>query len=182
VEGDTCTYLGAVEEKVTLDFGELPTLEEAQAIQKRWQDELAARKARSAQDWEIRLAVKMVRWTDALVEGVKNGHPTFDLTLQAIRINDVVITGANVEVFYETGLTIKEQSPFKDTFTLGYTNGSTSYLPRAEDYPEGGWKLDASYAVPDMLFQFYNVPVAFHPDSEQRVVAATNKLIQQLAA
>ncbi len=118
---------------------------------------------------------------DALVADVKNGHPTFDLTLQAIRVNDVVITGANVEVFFETGLTIKEKSPFKDTFVLGYTNGSISYLPRAEDYPPGGWKLDGSYAVPDMLFQFYNVPVAFHPDSEQRVVRATSQLVNKLA-
>ena len=144
VEGDTCTYLGVVEETVTLEFGELPTMDEAKAIQKKWQDEFAARQAWSAQEWEIRLAAKMARWTDALVEGVQHGHPTFDLTLQAIRINDVIITGANAEVFYETGQTIKARSPFADTFVLGYTNGSTSYLPRAEDYPEGGWKLDAS--------------------------------------
>ena len=87
----------------------------------------------------------------------------------------------NVETFYETGLTIKEKSPFADTFVLGYTNGSTSYLPRAEDYPEGGWKLDGAYAVPDLIFQGYVQPVAFLPDSEQRAVDGTLSLIKTLA-
>lgn len=180
-EGETCTYLGAVEETVALDFVELPSLAEAKAIQERWTKILAERRARDAQEWEIRLAVKMVRWTQALVESAAQEHPTFSLNLQAIRVNDVVLTGMNVETFFETGLTIREKSPFRDTFVLGYTNGSTSYLPRAEDYPEGGWKLDGSYAVPDMLFQFYNVPVAFKPDAEQRAIDGTLKLLKQLS-
>ena len=36
---------------------------------------------------------------------------------------------------------------------LGYTNGCFGYLPRGEDYPEGGWKIDESYAVPDLIPQ-----------------------------
>jgi len=57
-----------------------------------------------------------------------------------------------------------------------------SYLPRAEDYPAGGWKLDASYAVPDLMLQAFLQPVAFRPDAEQRAVEGTVGLIKQLAA
>ena len=53
-------------------------------------------------------------------------------------------------------------------------------FPRAEDYPEGGWKLDASYAVPDLIPQAWGMPVALAPDSEQRAVDASLALIRQL--
>ena len=182
VEGDTCTYLGAAEQVVPLEFIELPSLQEAEAIHARWERTLAERRQRDAQEWEVRVAVRYEHWSRALVEAVKQGHPVFDLDIQAIRVNDIVIAGMNVEVFFETGLTIKAQSPFKDTFVLGYTNSLMSYLPRAEDYPAGGWKLDASYAVPDLMFQAFLQPVAFRPDAEQRAVEGTVGLIRQLVA
>jgi hypothetical protein len=64
---------------------------------------------------------------------------------------------------------------------LGYTNGAIHYLPRAEDYPPGGWSVHDTYSVPDMRFQQSSLPVAFRPDSEQVVVERTLDLIQQLA-
>jgi hypothetical protein len=88
----------------------------------------------------------------------------------------------NAEVFFETGLAIKTQSPFRDTFVLGYTNGTIGYLPRAQDFPAGGWKLHESYAVPDMIFQVHPQPVALRPDSEQRAIDGAVKVIAQLVA
>jgi hypothetical protein len=165
---------------VPLEFIALPTLAGAEAIHRNWQETLDQRVERDVQEWEIRYAEKFVLWASVLVEAVKHGHPTADLNIQSLRINDIVIAGMNVETFYETGLSIRAQSPFKDTFVLGFTNGSMSYLPRAEDYPEGGWKLDVSYAVPDLLFQSYLQPVAFRPDAEQRAIAGTLDVIRQL--
>jgi hypothetical protein len=63
---------------------------------------------------------------------------------------------------------------------LGYSNGCVMYLPRAQDYPPGGWDVHTRYKIPDMLFQNYLVPVAFHPDSEQRVVAKALALLGEL--
>jgi len=63
---------------------------------------------------------------------------------------------------------------------LGYTNGTVGYLPRAEDYPAGDWRLDESYAVPDLIFQVHPHPVALHPDSEQRAVTGALALLGQL--
>ncbi|MFH1909504.1 MAG: hypothetical protein ABIL11_19345 [Chloroflexota bacterium] len=180
VDGDACTHLGAIDQIVPLEFIELPTLEEAEAIHTRWRQALEERRQRDAQEWEIRVAEKYEQWARGLVDAVKHGLPTCELYVQGLRVNDIVIVGINAEVFFETGLTIRAQSPFKDTFVLGFTNGMIAYLPRAEDYPPGGWKLDASYAVPDLMFQGYFLPVALHPSTEQTVVHQTVALLQQL--
>ena len=129
----------------------------------------------------MRAAQKYEHWARNLVAAVEHGHPTLDLGLQALRVNDIVIAAMNVETFFETGLEIRARSPLPDTFVLGYTNGSMAYLPRALDYPKGGWKLGASYALPDQLPQFYpHQVIALHPDAEQRALDATLALIRQL--
>ena len=181
VSGDTCTHLAAAETTIQLEYVELPPLDEAEAILAHWRQELEERRDRDAQDWEIRVAQKYEHWARNLVAAVEDGHPTLDLRLQALRINDIVIAAMNVETFFETGLEIRARSPLSDTFVLGYSNGLVSYLPRAEDYPEGGWKLDASYAVPDLIPQAWGMPVALAPDSEQRAVEGTLELIRRLS-
>ena len=86
----------------------------------------------------------------------------------------------NVETFFETGLEIRARSPFADTFVLGYTNGLVSYLPRAEDHPAGGWRLDENYAVPDLIPQAWGLPVILRPDSADRAVEFTLDLIERV--
>ncbi len=180
VDGDSSTYLGAVEETLPLEYIELPSMEEAQAIQEKWHQILDERLAEGAQPWEMRVAVHFANWADGLVEAVRDGHPTLDLVLQAVRIHDVVLASLNVEAFFETGLSVKAMSPFEHTQVLGYSNGVVGYLPRAEDYPAGGWKVNELYAVPDLYVQSYSLPVALHPDSEQRVVDRLTALIRRL--
>jgi len=180
VTGDTCTHLSAAETTVALDYVELPSLDEAQALLSHWQHTLEERQSRDAQDWEVRVARKYEHWARNLVAAVEHGHPAPDLSLQALRVNDIVIVAMNVETFFETGLEIRARSPLPDTFVLGYSNGLVSYLPRSEDYPAGGWKLDASYAVPDLIPQAWGMPVALAPDSEQRAVDGSLELIRGL--
>jgi hypothetical protein len=181
VDGDTCTHLAAAETTIALEYIDLPPLEEARAILEQWHATVEEGRAGRTQEWELRVAVKMEAWARRLVAAVEAGGATHELRLQAIRVNDVVIAGMNVETFFETGLEIRARSPLLDTFVLGYTNGSTAYLPRAEDQPEGGWKLGERYALPDQLPQFYPGQVlALHPGSEQRALEGTLALIRQL--
>jgi neutral ceramidase len=180
VDGDTCTHLAAAETTVRLEYDELPSLEQAREILAHWQRTREERAAGGALDWEIRAAKKYEHWATRLVAAVEDGHPTHDLHIQAIRVNDVVIAAMDMEVFFETGLEIRDGSPLPDTFVLGYTNGCFGYLPRGEDYPEGGWKIDESYAVPDLIPQAWAMPVILHPDSARRAVEASLELIRSL--
>ena len=180
VDGPTCTHLAAAEATVALEYDRLPSLEQAQAILAHWQQTSEERRQGDALDWEIRAALKYEHWAGKLVAAVEDGHPTHELHLQAIRVNDVVLCAMNMEIFFETGLEIRARSPLPDTFVLGYTNGVFGYLPRGEDYPDGGWSIDESYAVPDLIPQAWGMPVILHPDSAQRAVEAGLELIAGL--
>ena len=180
VHGDTCTHLAAAETTVALDYAELPSLEKAREILAHWRRTREERLGGDALDWEIRAAQKYEHWAAKLVAAVEDGHPTHELRVQAIRVNDMVISALNMEVFFETGLEIRARSPVPDTFVLGYTNGCFGYLPRGEDYPEGGWQIDESYAVPDLIPQAWMMPVILHPDSARRAVEASAKMIDSL--
>lgn len=180
VDGSPCEALAGVEDVVALDFGELPPLAQAQAIRDHWQQTLAERLDGGAEEWQIRVAKKYANWARILVAAVEAEHSTCELRAQAIRINDLVIVGITAEVFFETGLEIRDRSGFPDALVLGYTNGVVGYLPRAEDYPEGGWKVDASYALPDLIPQAWELPVAFRPDSAERTVELALSLVSRL--
>jgi len=180
VTGESCTFLGAVEETETLQFGPLPPREEAVAIHAKWKQKLAEDRARRAHEWDINFDIRFFDWSEKLLDAVDSGEPTLDVNVQAMRVNDIVLLGLSVEPFFETGLALKQQSPFGHTEVLGYTNGCVAYLPRAEDYPEGGWKVHELYSLPDMFCQSYGLPVAPHEDAEQRVVERARVVMEKL--
>jgi len=180
VTGPTCTFFSALEETETLEFGPLPSRDEAAAIYEKWKQKLADDRARGAHEWDINFDTRFVHWSAKLLDAVEHGHPTLDVTVQGLRVNDIVLLGLSVEAFFETGLTLKSQSPFPHTEVLGYTNGCGGYLPRAEDYPAGGWDVRELYSLPDMFFQSYSLPVALREDSEQRVVKRAQAVMRKL--
>lgn len=172
--------LAAVDDIVDLEYGPLPTLDEATRIRDRRRAELAECQSGGGMEWEVRVARMFADWSEHLVEAVVDGHPTHGVTIQALRIDDVVLAGVSMETFFETGLAIKQRSSAAHTQVLGYTNGSTGYLPRREDYPLGGWQIGEEYRVPDLFVQAYMHPVALHPDAEQVVVERAVALIARL--
>ena len=180
VTGESCTYLGAVSETLALDFIEFPPLAEAEQI--RAEQQLRLLEAYKSEDErQIAVGLRWADWADRLVEAIQTGRKTLDMTIQVMRINDIVLAGLSVESFAGTGMSIKSHSLFAHTQVLGYTNGCVCYLPRAEDFPDGGWDIHKRYGVPDMIFQSYSLPAAIKPDSEQRVVERTLELINRLA-
>ena len=166
--------------RIFLDFVDLPTLEDAQSIldEKR---QLLEAAIPSGDERQIAPAQRFVNWAEALVDACETSQRTIDFEVQALKIDDLALVALSAEVFSGTGKELKARSPIPYTNVLGYSNGCVMYLPRAQDYPPGGWDVHVRYKIPDMLFQNYLVPVAFHPSSEQKVVATALELLSELA-
>lgn len=71
---------------------------------------------------------------------LKDIPPHIDLPLQTVRIGDVGICGSPCETFVETGLELKQKSPFKQTFTHSLAGGYFGYLPTPEHHELGGYE------------------------------------------
>ena len=64
----------------------------------------------------------------------------YPVMLQAILIHDIAIAAAPCELFAETGLAIKDGSPFEKTFVMELANGYSGYLPTREQHDWGGYE------------------------------------------
>jgi hypothetical protein len=179
VTGPSVTALDARSTAVTLDLVPLPGLEEAHRLRAERRADLERALAGDS-DRARTIARHFMAWADGLVEAVERGDRTRTMEVQAIRVNDIVLTGIAAEAFSATTRGIREASPFAHTIPLGYSNGVLCYLPTADDFPEGGWDVRDRYRVPDLVFQSYLLPVAIAPDSEARVRAAIAGLLDEL--
>lgn len=65
-----------------------------------------------------------------------------------LRIDDTVIWAAPVELFCEISMRVRNESPFRNTFYFGYTNGWLGYLPTARGFAEGGYEPRTSVLTP----------------------------------
>ena len=137
---DTCTHLAAAETTVALDYDELPSLERAREILAHWQRTREERRAGDALDWEIRArpevralgreARRRGRGRASDARAPHPGDPRQRHRHRRAEHGDLLRDGPR-----DPGALAAP-----DTFVLGYTNGCFGYLPRGEDYPEGGWK------------------------------------------
>ncbi|MDD4102408.1 MAG: hypothetical protein PHU80_07220 [Kiritimatiellae bacterium] len=66
--------------------------------------------------------------------------PEWKFPMQAFRVGDVGITAIPCEVFSETGLDIKANSPLKPAFTVSLAHGYFGYLPTPEQHKLGGYE------------------------------------------
>jgi hypothetical protein len=77
---------------------------------------------------------------------------TVKVKLQAMQIGSLAIASCPCETFTETGLAIKKESPFEQTFTISLANGYNGYLPPPEEHRRGGyetWRARSSYVATD---------------------------------
>jgi neutral ceramidase len=66
--------------------------------------------------------------------------PKVSLKLQALRIGGMGIVALPCEVFAETGLAVKKQSPLASTCVISLANGYGGYLPTARQHELGGYE------------------------------------------
>jgi hypothetical protein len=62
------------------------------------------------------------------------------ISLQTLKIGETGIAAIPFETFAETGLQIKSESPFKNTFTIELANGWYGYLPTPRQHRLGGYE------------------------------------------
>jgi len=72
------------------------------------------------------------------------------LPVRLLRINaDTAIWAAPLELFCEIAMSVRAQSPLKNTFYFGYTNGWLGYLPTRKAFPEGGYETTVTPFTPE---------------------------------
>ncbi|MFB3882372.1 MAG: neutral/alkaline non-lysosomal ceramidase N-terminal domain-containing protein [Armatimonadota bacterium] len=69
--------------------------------------------------------------------------------VQALRIGPATLLGWPGEVFCELGMDVKERSPFRPTYTVGYANGWIGYVPTPEAFGQGGYEVDCAAHLAD---------------------------------
>jgi hypothetical protein len=93
--------------------------------------------------------------------------------IQAVRLDDIAIVAVPGEPFVEMGLAVKDRSPFKHTFFVGYANGAIGYIPMRADYELGGYEiLDG--------FKAYGLPSPLAAGSAERIVDTCVDLLHHL--
>ena len=94
---------------------------------------------------------------------------TVVVPIQAFRIGDLAIAQSPCETFAETGLKIKDTSPFPAaTFTIELANGYNGYLPSKQQHALGGyetWPARSSY---------------LEVDAEEKIREGLMRLLEQL--
>lgn len=98
----------------------------------------------------------------AYVERMGLGDYRVPDLVQVFRIGDLGIATIPYETFTETGLRIKKESPFQDSFTIELANGAGGYLPTPAQHQLGGYEtwfgtnrvqLDASEIITKALLE-----------------------------
>ena len=79
-------------------------------------------------------------YLDRVTQYVSEYPAQSEYTIQAFSIGDLAVAAIPFEVFAETGLELKERSPFGDTFVLGVANGYGGYLPTPQQHKLGGYE------------------------------------------
>lgn len=90
------------------------------------------------------------------------------MNVQAFRIGDMVVAANPCESYGETGLKIRQSSPFPHTMNIGLANGHCGYIPPPEMFQLGSyttWRCRTS-----CLEEF----------AEPKMVDAINKLVDEL--
>lgn len=72
----------------------------------------------------------------------RNGH--HEAELFGVRLNGVILVGANAEVFSEFTDLLRRHSDRK-IYLIGYANGDVGYLPTRAAYAEGGYEVEVAH-------------------------------------
>ncbi|HLW49202.1 MAG TPA: hypothetical protein VKW09_15745 [bacterium] len=70
--------------------------------------------------------------------------PSETAEVQALAAGDLALIALPGEFFAESGLRLRDRSPFPHTVVIGYANGCLGYVPPASAFEEGGYETRLS--------------------------------------
>ena len=92
---------------------------------------------------KYRRVVEHWRWT--LLNRAKNSDDGYQQAeLFGVRISDVILVGANAELFSEFADMLRRDNGGK-IYVIGYANGDFGYLSTRAAYAEGGYEVDVAH-------------------------------------
>lgn len=112
--------------------------------------EAFARKAlldkKSLADWGDKYRRTVEQWRSTLVAAAQAGRVIDhrEAELFAVRLGDVILLGANAEVFSEFTDWLRVDTARK-VYVVGYANGDMGYLPTQAAYGEGGYEVEVAH-------------------------------------
>ena len=85
------------------------------------------------------------------------GQAEVEAEFKAIQIGGSVFITAPMELLTETGLKVKDESPYERTFVVSLSNGYLHYAPPASYYPRGGYEVTECLLDPAWEGVFHQV-------------------------
>lgn len=106
----------------------------------------ALQDAKSLAEWGDKYRRVVEHWRSALVAAAQAGGAVDhrDAELFALRLGDVILLGANAEVFSEFTDWLRAGTTQK-VYVVGYANGDMGYLPTQAAYAEGGYEVEVAH-------------------------------------
>ncbi len=149
IENATAGSLALVSETVGVPRYDYGSKERAEGLVANLRSRIEGLQAEGATEGLVKWAKMRLRYASEALESWTIGKPmpTVDMEIQAWRIGDIGIVFVPGEVFNEIGTYIKQHSPFRNTFFVGYANGNVGYVPTSEAYAEGGYEVEEACQV-----------------------------------
>ena len=116
----------------------------AKKVVLRVEEGMAALKASNADTIEILDQEDVLHWAKRIQHIAENPeeNPGLPFEMQVFAFNqDLAVIAFTHELFVEYQLFIQENSPFKHTLVLAYTNGNAAYVPTAEAFYLNGYEI-----------------------------------------
>jgi neutral ceramidase len=173
------TRLGAeaVKVLVTAPAGDLTPLAAASRslrIRRRAPSPARLEEARRRAEEGLRSGDRSTAWTFAkelvILDYLIQREPVAEVEVQALQIGPSVFVGCPAEYFCESGLAIKQGSPFPHTYVVTFANGCVGYVPPEHALgPSGG-------GYETVLTSYSNL----EPSAAQQIQEASLDLARQL--
>jgi hypothetical protein len=135
------------ETTLSLPLTPFPPLAQVQAERQEYAARLADAEKRHAREWDWWVAKRFDAWAERRLHAATSGPNPLPVSvpLQVIEIGDLAFVAVPLETLAETGFALRAESPKKETFVLGYSNGMISYLPTPDVSREGGMEAKLAY-------------------------------------